>query len=264
MARESAAVWAALRGSGRDTPSILARHDLRQAPSPVGSGRRPIGLSRMNPSPATIARTSGCTSSASRAARTSPSAATGASARTSVRSSTAARSARPAAVSAPSAVQQPPPGQPVHAGRPLVLGPAAAGAHPVGIHRDVGGEQDQRLDRVQAGGEQGGDVAVAPLLAQHRLGVPQHEVRRLRPGQGRVRRTERPARGRRGERGLAGERGGLGHGGRFAARPPRAAGAARRPPPPGARRGTAPATPPSTCRAPPGRRVAGRTRRTPP
>ena len=72
----------------------------------------------------------------------------------------------------------------------------------------------QRLDRIQAGGEQGGDVAVAPQFAQHRLGVPQHEVRRVRPGQGRVRRTERPARGRRGERGLAGERGGLGHGGR--------------------------------------------------
>ena len=179
-----------------------------------GSGCRPIGLSCMNPSPARIARTSGATSSASRAARTSPSAATGASARASVRSSTAVRRARPAAVSAPSAVQQPPPGQSGHPGRPLVLGPAATGTHPIGVHRDVGGEQHQRLDRIQAGGEQGGDVTVAPQFAQHRLGVPQHEVRRLRPGQGRVGRTERPARGRRGERGLAGERGGLGHGGR--------------------------------------------------
>ena len=51
-----------------------------------------------------------------------------------------------------------------HPGRPLVVAPPPAGAHPAPVHRDVGGEQRQRLHGIQLRHEEGGDVPVAPLL----------------------------------------------------------------------------------------------------
>ncbi|RCV52256.1 hypothetical protein DEF23_11815 [Marinitenerispora sediminis] len=75
-----------------------------------------------------------------------------------------------------------------------------------------GGMSDERLHRVETGGEQRREVPVAAELAQQRLRVPEHQVRFVRPVQrgvrGEQRATVRLLDG--GERGPAREPGRLG------------------------------------------------------
>ena len=68
-----------------------------------------------------------------------------------------------------------------------------------------GGEQYQRLARVEPGHLQRGDVPVATLLAEHVDGVPEHQVRLAGPGQVGVGGGERAAGGARSQRRLAGQ-----------------------------------------------------------
>jgi len=83
--------------------------------------------------------------------------------------------------------------QAVNAGRPLRLGPGTRGPQCLGRDAPGRGVRDQGTQAVEALGEQEGDVTVAAVLAQQRLRVPEHQVRGVRPGQGRVRREQRPA-----------------------------------------------------------------------
>ena len=151
-----------LAGIGAWHPTILAR---RAGPDPggrcgrprhavgagSGRGRRPMGLSRRKESPVVMVRTSGATSAASRR-RARRQGRPGA-VRERVRGPLDLRPqrARPPA-SRPPRGEQPACGEAVQSLGPLLLGPAAARAHPLLIHGDVAGQQGAALHGIESGG----------------------------------------------------------------------------------------------------------------
>ncbi|OKI87653.1 hypothetical protein A6A27_14465 [Micromonospora sp. CB01531] len=112
-------------------------------------------------------------------------------------------------MAAPPGVEQAPGGEPVPGGGPLLGRPPAAGEDLDRGGTD-GGEGDQRLGRVEPGGEQGRQVPIAAVFAQDRGGLPEDEVRRVRPGQVGVGGRQRTPGQVGGPGRPAGQRGGLG------------------------------------------------------
>ena len=122
----------------------------------------------------------------SSAQASSPMAAHGATASSSVRSSIPWRSARPASVNAPSPSTRPRDASRSTAAVPLVVGPLPRALQIGPRDLALGGVQHQRLAPVDAGLGEAGDVAVAPVLAEHGDGVPQRDARLVGPRQGEV------------------------------------------------------------------------------
>ena len=167
-----------------------ARPLTRGASGPSGSARESA------PEPATPVATS-ANVAASSSVRSAPRRRHGSDASSSVTSSTWPANARPGAREGTVGPHPPPPGELLGGDVPLVVAPPPAGLDHRPRHGAGGDERHVRLAAVEPGAAQGGQVAVAPVLAQHGGGVPQRQTGVGGPGLGGIGgRQRRPAKAR--------------------------------------------------------------------